>query len=239
MKTSLTKTTETEATSVTGTDEIIEAKSVTTGSALVPTSTEGLVGDFDQSDISFPRMQIAQGVGPLSDSHSKGDIVLDGATVIGGPNMDPLDITVVRIAKMFEEDLPFGGEEVPRIVETRDQVTELGWTTEWINNERPSWKPVAEALVCIKGDDANDFPYSHKKDNYAFALWKIKGVAYRRAAVPIFTAATMYYRDGLRNGSFQLTTEKQVFSGNTVFCPKVTRGERHAKGFVDWLAEFA
>ena len=154
--------------------------------------------------------------------------------------MDPLEITVVRIAKMFEEDLPFGGEEVPRIVTTRNQVLELGGTTEWINNEKPSWKPVAEALVCIKGDDdTNVWPYSYKKDNFAFALWKIKGVAYRRAAVPIFTAATMYYRDGLRNGSFNLTTEKQVFSGNTVFCPKVTRGERHDKGFIAWLADFA
>ena len=237
MKTSLTKETKDTKNSA---EEVVEALSVTRASGLVPAQTEGLVGDFDQSDISFPRLQIAQGVGPLSDTHNKGDIVLDGEILIGGPKMDPLEITVVRIAKMFEEDLPFGGEEVPRIVESKDQVIQLGGTTEWINGERPSWKPVAEALVCIKGDDdGNVWPYSHKKSNYAFALWKIKGVAYRRAAVPIFTAATMYYRDGLRNGSFQLTTEKQVFSGNTVFCPKVTRGERHDKAFVEWLGDFA
>ena len=220
--------------------EVVESVSVTQASGLLPVASESLVGDFDQSDISFPRLQVAQGVGPLSDTHNKGDIVLDGEVVIGGPDMDPLDVTVARIAKMFEEDLPFGGEEVPRIVDSKAKVLELGGVTEWINNEKPSWKPVAEALICIKGgNDVNVFPYSHKKDNYAFALWKIKGVAYRRAAVPIFTAATMYYRDGLRNGSFNVTTEKQVFSGNTVFCPKVTRGERHDKAFVDWLGEFA
>lgn len=237
MKTSLKEETKESNTS---SDEIVESVSVTSASGLIPVSREGLVGDFDQSDISFPRLQVAQGVGPLSDTHNKGDIVLDGEAVIGGPDMNPLSLTVVRIAKMYEEDLPFGGEEVPRIVETKAQVLGFGGTTEWINNEKPSWKPVAEALVCIKGDgDSNVFPYSHKKDNLAFALWKIKGVAYRRAAVPIFTAATMYYRDGLRNGSFNVTTEKQVFSGNTVFCPKVTRGERHTKAFVEWLGEFA
>lgn len=234
------KTTLTEKTEKAPSEDVVDSLSVTASSGLVPATQEGLVGDFDQGDISFPRLQIAQGVGPLSDTHKKGDIVLDGEVVIGGPEMDPLDVTVVRIAKMFEEDLPFGGEEVPRIVPTKAEVLALGGVLEWINGEKPSWKPVAEALVCIKGnDDVNVFPYSHKKDNYAFALWKIKGVAYRRAAVPIFTAATMYYRDGLRNGSFNVTTEKQVFSGNTVFCPKVTRGERHDAKFVEWLGDFA
>ena len=219
----------------------MEATSVTKGSGLVPLATDGLVGDFDQGDISFPRFQIAQGVGPLSDTYNKGDIVLDGEVVIGGPDMEPLDVSVVRFAKMFEEDLPFGGEEVPRIVTTKAQVLGLGGVLEWIDGEKPSWKPVAEALICIKGaaDDPNVYPYSHKKDNYAFALWKIKGVAYRRAAVPIITAAGTYYRDGLRQGSFSVTTKKEVFSGNTVFCPVVTRGERHDAKFVEWLGDFA
>ena len=222
----------------TGTDEIVEA---TTATGLVPTASTDLVGDFDASDISFPRLQVAQGVGPLSDTPTKGDIVLDGETVIGGPKMDPVEFTVLRIAKMYEENVPFGGDEVPRLVETKAQVLALDGSTDWGHDgEQPSWKPIADALVCIKGgDDAGVFPYEHRKENYAFALWKIKGVAYRRAAVPIFTASTMYYRDGLRQGSFNLITEKAVFSGNTVFCPKVTRGARHDKAFVDWLADFS
>ena len=239
MKTTLTDNTQTSTSA-----DIVEATSATQGSVLVPTATDGLIGDFDQGDISFPRFQIAQGVGPLSDTYNKGDIVLDGELVIGGPvdgDMDPLDVSVVRFAKMFEEDLPFGGEEVPRIVATKAQVLRLGGVLEWIDGEKPSWKPVAEALICIKGpaNDPNVYPYSHKKSNYAFVLWKIKGVAYRRAAVPIITAAGSYYRDGLRTGSFNVATKKEVFSGNTVFCPVVTRGERHDAKFVEWLGEFA
>lgn len=220
-------------------DEIVEATS--TGSGLIPRSSAELVGDFDASDISFPRLQVAQGVGPLSDTHNKGDIVLDGDAVIGGPKMDQVDFTVLRIAKMYEENVPFGGDEVPRLVESKEQVLALGGNTDWgLNGEQPSWKPVADALICIKGDDdVNVYPYEFGGDNYAFALWKIKGVAYRRAAVPIFTASTMYYRDGLKNGSFKLITEKQVFSGNTVFCPKVTRGTRHDEKFVEWLGDFS
>lgn len=234
MKTALKKQVEEEKTTTI-------AASGDDATGLVPKAGEDLVGDFDASDISFPRLQIAQGVGPLSDSHNKGDIVLDGEAVIGGPKMDPVEFTVLRIAKMYEENVPFGGDEVPRLVETKAQVLALGGDTEWgFNGEQPSWKPIADALVCLKGgDDKSAFPYEYKKSNYAFALWKIKGVAYRRAAVPIFTASTMYYRDGLRSGSFNLITEKAVFSGNTVFCPKVTRGSRHDKAFVEWLRDFS
>ena len=106
----------------TGTDEIGEA---TTATGLGPTASTDLVGDFDAADISFPRLQGAQGVGPLSDTHTKGDIVLDGETVIGGPKMDPVEFTVLRIAKMYEENVPFGGDEVPRLVETKAQVLAL------------------------------------------------------------------------------------------------------------------
>ena len=49
----------------------------------------------------------------------------------------------------------------------------------------------------------------------------------------------MYYRDGLHNGTFLLSTEKAVFSGKTVYVPKVRRGARNDEKFVEWLQEFS
>tara|TARA_Y100001938_G_scaffold151214_1_gene247642 strand:+ start:678 stop:1421 length:744 start_codon:yes stop_codon:yes gene_type:complete len=244
-KTSLKEeTTKEEIVSAAGEDIVVG----TTPYAMVPQTQAGVSGDFDLTDITFPKLQLVHGIGPLSDEFAKGGIVLDGETLISDGDQE-VDITVVKIAKMFEENIPFETGEIPRIVATKAELLELGGDTEYGprdpktgKSEPPSWKPIADALICIKdptGEDDTNFPYEYEGDNYAFAMWRIKNSAYRRAAVPIFTAATMYYRQGLRTGSFKLTTEKAKFGQNTVVVPKLVKGTRHSEDFVAWLGEFA
>ena len=234
------------------TEEIVSAAGediVVGGSpyAMVPQEASGVTGDFDLTDITFPKLQLVHGIGPLSDDFAKGGIVLDGETLISDGET-AVDLTVIKVAKMFEENIPFETGEIPRIVATKTELLELGGTTEYGEKDEktgksaaPSWKPIADALICIKGpkDDQTNFPYEYKGDNYAFAMWRIKNSAYKRAAKPIFTAASMYYRRGLRTGSFILTTEKAVFGQNTVVVPKLVKGELHPEEFVAWLGEFA
>jgi hypothetical protein len=207
---------------------------------LTPRIGEAITGDLDASDIAFPRMQIVQGISGLSENFKTGEIVLDGETSIySGESDEPVELTVVRIGKMFEENINWDDGEIPRILSKADAVA-AGGSFEWgANGEKPDWRAIADALICIKGADPENFPFDHEGDNYAFALWRIKGTAYRRAAVPIFTAARMYYRDGLHNGSFLLSTDKAVFSGKTVYCPKIRRGKRNDAAFVEWLKEFS
>lgn len=224
-----------ELTSAVG-DDIVIGNPVGT---LAPIGS-GVSGEFDTSDVTFPKLQIAQGVGPLSDSFDKGAIVLEGEHEIAPMNGDPLEFTVLRINKTFEENIPFGADELPRIASTKKDVLALGGTTEWSNGEAPSFKACADALICIKGTkDTSLYPYEYNGDNYAFATWKIKGVAYNRAAKPIITAVSMYYREGIRTGSFTLRTEKAVFNGNTVAVPKVIRANANPEEFVVWLGEFS
>ena len=197
----------------------------------------GVLGDLDASDISFPRLQIVQGMGNLSENFKKGEIVLDGESMISdGPT--PVEFTVCRIGKMFEENVDWDGGEIPRIV-PKEQAVEIGGSFEWgSTGQKPDWLPIADALICIKGEDPEVFPFDFDGGNFAFALWRIKGTAYKRAAVPIFTAARMYYREGLRTGSFLLNTEKQSFGGKAVHVPKIRRGSRNTPDFADWLAEY-
>ena len=233
-----------EIVSAAGDDIVVGA----TPYAMVPQTSAGVSGDFDLTDITFPKLQLVHGIGPLSDEFTKGGIVLDGETLISDGD-DEVEMTVVKIAKMFEENIPFETGEIPRIVATKEELLAMGGDTEYGprdpktgKSEAPSWKPIADALICIKdptGKDSTNFPYEFEGANYAFAMWRIKNSAYRRAAVPIFTAATMYYRTGLRTGSFILTTEKAKFGQNTVVVPKLVKGSKHAEDFVAWLGEFA
>ncbi len=200
----------------------------------------GLVGDFDASDISFPKLQIAQGVGTLSETFKKGTIVLDGEFDISDGTSD-VEITVCRIGKMFEENIEWDSGEIPRIFNSKAEVLEADpeATFVWADGTPASWKPIADALVCIKGKDPTNFPFEFDGNNYAFAIWRIKGTAYKHAAVPIFTAAKMYYRDGINVGSFQLTTQKVKAGNNVVHAPKLRKGARHDKKFVEWLKDFS
>ena len=230
-------------------DEIVSAAGddIVTGepTSLAPLGSE-IVGEFGTEDISFPRLQIAQGVGPLSDNFAKGDIVLEGEHKLVSMGGDTLEFTVLRITKTYEENIPFGTEDLPRVASTKADVLRLGGTTSWAKGEDgaqvpPTFKSCADALICIRGDveQKSLFPYPFEDEIFTFAQWKIKGVAYTRAAKPIITAGTMYYRAGLKTGTFLLSTEKAVFAGNTVACPKVVRGVPNSDKFVNWLNEFS
>ena len=230
-----TQSEETEITSASG--DIIEG-SPTASLTIQPGA--GLVGDFDASDISFPKLQIAQGVGALSETFKKGTIVLDGEFDISDGTSD-VEITVCRIGKMFEENIEWDSGEIPRIFNSKAEVLEADpeATFVWADGTPASWKPIADALVCIKGEDPTNFPFEFDGNNYAFAIWRIKGTAYKHAAVPIFTAAKMYYRDGINVGSFMLTTQKVKAGNNVVHAPKLRKGSRHDKKFVEWLKDFS
>lgn len=236
-------------------DEISESDVVTGApSALSTVTGAGVVGEIDRADVRFPKLQVVQGVGPLSerDEFRKGDIILDGEVRIGGVN-DPVEMTVLQIGKQFEEVVPYDGDEIPRIVNTREEVLQLGGTTEgervdgkWVP---PTWRSIADALICIKCPDSIDkdvrdvsFPFecpSEKKQKFAFARWVIKGVAYKSAAVEIFSAASMYYRNGLKKGTFMVSTDKRTFGPNVVMVPVVKKGPPNSEEFSSWLSEFA
>jgi hypothetical protein len=237
-------------------DEAIGTEEIVTGapSGTLQTMTNaGVVGQVDREDVRFPKIQIVQGVGPLSerDEFRKGDIILDGDTRIGG-NGDMVELTVLQIGKQYEEVVAYDGDDIPRIVDTKEEVLKLGGTTEghrdggkWVG---PTWRAIADALVCIEAPAGIDeeqldvaFPFEAPKEKgkFTFARWVIKGVAYKSAAVEIFSAASLYYRDGLRKGTFRIDTSKRTFGPNTVMVPTVRKGKRNTPEFSSWLSEFA
>ena len=238
-------------------DEAIGNSDIVTGAptgSLATMNGAGVVGEVDSADVRFPKLQVVQGVGPLSerDEFKKGDLILDGELAIGGLE-SPIEMTVLQIGKQYEEVVPYDGDEIPRIVTTKEQVLQLGGTTEghrdggkWVG---PTWRAIADALICIKAPDHLEadvvdvnFPFESPSDpegRYVFSRWVIKGVAYKSAAVEIFSAASMYYRDGLRKGSFTVQTTKRTFGPNMVMVPVVRKGKRNTPEFSSWLSEFA
>lgn len=239
-KTSLTAEIEENAEVVTSKDIVASAEEL----AIPRPTGAGITGDIDSEDIKFPLVQIVSGMGKLSDIDglNKGDLVLDGEYKLE----QPADITVVRLAKLYEENLPWGVDEIPRLVNTKAEVLDLGGTLGWTTGDdgervAPTWKPMADALIAVSqdGDDPSFFPFEHDGKNYAFARWKLRNTAYFSAATDLISAAATYYRKGLATGSFKLTTEKRAFkTGNTTFVPIVKKGEANSPEFQEWLSDF-
>ncbi len=216
------------------TGEIVEGSPIT---ALAQSNAgANLIADLDESDFDFPKLTILQGISKLAqeDDFSAGDIVLDQQYKLD----KPIEFTVLRIGKMFEENVDWDSGEIPRVLSKAD-AHKAGGSFEWGHDgSKPDWMPIADALIAIKGEDPEIFPFEYEDGNYAFALWRIKGVAYKRAAVKMFTAFKMYYREGFTTGTFTLGTTTDKFNGKTVVVPDLKKGSKNTPEFQEWIQDF-
>ena len=149
-------------------DEEIGTSEIVTGAPtanLQPINGAGVAGEVDGTDVRFPKLQIVQGVGPLSEVKglNKGDVVLDGEFKLFDGEGEPVEFTVCQIGKRYEENLPYDSEDIPRVVNTQQEVNQLGGTTQGSKEGGkyipPSWRAIAEAIIAIKA------PESMKKED--------------------------------------------------------------------------
>lgn len=157
-------------------------------------------GDFDETDIKPPRLQIVQGSGELSKKYSHGTVLLDDTVLFKA--VDPSEpqptfrFVPLGLIKAFRERLdmndPDNKDVQPRIAHTKDEVLRLGGTTEWRNGEQPTWNPTATVMMLIeKPDNTNHagFNMEAKGKLYCPAVFYASGTSYRQVATKIFNAS--------------------------------------------------
>lgn len=162
------------------------------------------------NDVIWPRVNIVQKVGELSNIFDGGAVVLNQTTVLldGPPQQvkgqqpqsqpNPLRFVVVGFRPTQYVEKTEGGV-MGSIVDTVQDVVALGGTTDYNDSKatgRPLFQPMATALVVIERpeaakEDATNFIYSCEGKDYAVALWSMKGTSYTNAAKILFTARKM------------------------------------------------
>lgn len=204
-------------------------------------------GEYSQRDLQIPRFSLVQGVGPLSENFTPGHFVYNKSHSLGN---GPINLTVLSLKKYFSEDIPFGSESFPRIVNTLDEIRALGGAPSWekpkgISKEdaakRLFFKPVLDVhgLVAIDpGSDASGEAFHEFAGvPYVEAVWSIQSIAYTRAARPIITAASLALQKGLHTRPWAVSAKREKFGPNLVWVPKVVLGKPHTPEFVDWVNE--
>lgn len=171
----------------------------------------GVEGAWDSKRHAIvPRVQIVQGNGQLSQRFPVSTVLLQDEVFLQAANATPNAKTVVRFVPLglrlqyrerLEKEQQNSGLK-PRIAFTQDDVTAMGGTWEWKNNQRPNFEETARIVFLLaqptitKPDGATELV-----DHPAFtelpgltgrfcpAVYYASGVAFAYFAKPIYSAS--------------------------------------------------
>lgn len=208
---------------------------------------ERIQGEFSDRDLQIPRFSLVQNVGPLSENFTPGHFVYNKGHSLGN---GPISITILSLKKYFCEDIPYGSEVFPRIVNSLDEIRKLGGAPSW---EKPKgmskedaakrlfFKPVLDihALVGIPKDSeaAGEAFHEFEGQPYVEAVWTVQSTAYTRVARPVITAAQLALKNGLHTRPWEVTAKREKLGPNLVWVPKAVLSKPHSPEFIAWVNE--
>lgn len=183
----------------------------------------GVEGEILAGDLKFPRINLVQKLGPLSDAFDAGSIVFNREVVLASKT-GSVDMTVLRLKKQYQEVIPFDSEEHPRMFNTIAEVREVGGSI--IRGEGKLFAEIAHLQVAIKrpencSEDADGlFCEEFEGNRYALSLWTLAKTAYTSAGKKIITtAANQLKQGGLLSGNWNVTVEMRSTEKYSWFVP--------------------
>jgi hypothetical protein len=194
-------------------------------------------GEIDAGDIRWPRLNLVQKSGDLSDSFTPGSFVFNKEIVLSD-GQKPIKMVAMRIRKQYQEALPFdpSGPQ-PKVFNTSAEVRNAGGQTSAFGEEG-YYKEIAHIGLLLSAppsatDEQKDFfIYEFNDMKYALAMWTVASSAYTSVAKTLFTAATGHLKDGLHKGVWDLTSFKKSDARNSWFIPAIKAAGKNSPEFV-------
>ena len=205
-------------------------------------SDAGLAGDFDQSDINLPRINIVAKTSALVDEgFTPGAIVLNKEATLTLKDI-PLRVIVTAMVKQFQEDVEWGSEELPKVFNTEGEVYAAGYSLEW--GSPNLCRPIAHITMLVEApeglkeedEDALElFPYEHDGKHYAMAIYTASKSAYKPTAKEIATYATFAKGQGVWTAAWNLTSKLRTEGDVSWFTPAMKRAGRLDQSELDFV----
>lgn len=192
------------------TEETESPTTVTESSNAIVTAQEsdtGIQGEINQSDIRLPRINLVQKMSGTAENFRFGDVLFEKTIKLGDID-HPVAVTVLRLKKQYQQDLPFGTEEMPLVFNKAEEVKAAGGSV--IRGSDNYYSEIAHiqmALAAPEGlgeDELEFFPYQHAGVDYALAVLTVGRSAYSAFAKPLITHGFNILKDGLSKGKFEL-----------------------------------
>lgn len=184
-------------------------------------------GEVSADDIRLPRLQIAYGVGALSEHFNPGDLVLNGEERLVGKG-EELEVIFLNVRQYWKERLQstdYAAGITPRQYQTEKEVLDNGGTTKWKDNVGPTFSKALNMRMLIKQPEgliSGMFGVPVGEAVYAPAVWDIDKSAYKRVAPVLLSAAQFSLRQrGLLSGTFTLFTRSEKINSNNTVVPVI------------------
>lgn len=183
-------------------------------------------GERDMSDLKFPRLQIAYGVGSLSENFSNGDLVLDKEHCLASKK-NSIKVIILNTLTYWKEYTEYGTGQMPRVFLKKSDVLAAGGSTDWgPNKEPPTFKKAMDMKLLIEkpeGIVCGLFGITLDGKQYAPATWSVDKTAYTRVNDKVAPVAQFALsQQGLLGGNWLLSTDTEKSKrGNIVVIPVI------------------
>jgi len=190
----------------------------------------GLSGDFDQSDVNLPRINLVAKTSALvDDGFAPGSIALNKELVLVTRDK-PLRVIVTHMVKQYQEDVDWGSDELPKTFNSKADVFAAGYSLEWgspnMCRELAHITMLIEAPAELDESDLELFPYEHNGKNYAMAIYTASKSAYKPTAKSIASYAMFAKGEGVWTTAWNLMSTLRTEGDVSWFTPSLKRTKK-------------
>lgn len=206
----------------------------------VQTSVDGQIqGEFSRRDLTIPKMNLVNKTGELSNQFAPGSFIYNREILLGD-GKKPALITIMRIAKFYLQDVPYGSGEMPKNYTTLRDVRAAGGALAGdpdVEEGTDTYSEAITAIVLVKAPTQAHplFPFEFAGGHYALAQWLLTKSAYKATGRKIFTDSQIALRDGIDTAAYELTSTLRTNSAGSWYVPTVKLATRHTPEFVEFV----
>ena len=212
---------------------------VTPKSVAVYVEGEDAEGEFSSRDIQWPSLSLVTKTSSDAETYGIGTWLVAKTTPVGKMT-EPLHVIALKIQKAFQEQLPFGTGQRPRMFRTSAEVEAAGLSLEWGSDARAAevlgvrfWLPQPKDV------DAPDvFMLESPEGMGTVVKFFAARTAYGTVGKALIQASQTFLRPdkgGLVSKGWELTATKESKNGNTWLLPRVKPGKATSPEMVAFL----
>jgi hypothetical protein len=223
----------------TPTDKAEVSKALVTGEAKAPapyappaayTSDDDAEGEFTESDRRYPRLNVVAKTSKLLEPDSEtviegikaGDLVLAQEIKLDAP----LEVVVCQIQKKYQESLPWGSQQQPRLFDTAAEVHAAGFSTEW--GAKNQVNSLMNIVLWIgqptEGLAEHLFPFEGPLGLGTLAKFTVTKTGYTSVGIALANAKKSFCspeKGGFVGHSWELYTTFEKKNGNSWWLPRI------------------
>jgi hypothetical protein len=218
----------------------------TTSLAVAPTAPtaiyvegEDAEGEFSSRDFQSPPLTLVTKTSADAETYGIGTWLVNKETPVGKMT-EPLPVIAVKIQKAFQEQLPFGTGQRPRMFRTSAEVHEAGLSLEWGAEARAAevlgvrfWLPQPADV-----DAPHVFTMESPEGMGTIVKFFAARTTYGTVGKTLIDASQRFLRPekgGLATKWWEMTATKEAKNGNTWLLPRIKPGKAASPEMAEFL----